>query len=378
MSPTARRMKAQTSNQQSTPPSTPSKSKSSSSTSNLSPPSPSTTKPPSAMSLPLPPHPPPSYLLLYPATLLVASAISLFSSSPLAQQPPITTSSVGGTAHIPTNPSPPYFSSKHNILNLYFVKILWFWVTLSFAAIVYRSPAFLGGVPISLAFSGPRMHRTIRALIRYALMTLAWILVTQWCFGPALIDRSFTLTGGACTLPTAQSASTPLAEQTVNPTIILNAATCKQNGGIWKGGHDISGHVFLLVLASAFLALELLGMKSVDATFHSQSANSNISLSMTSTAPKPSSPKPQATDEDSPPSSSTEPEPSNPWHIYLGWTVVVLCMWMLLMTGLYFHTLVEKISGLVISLGAIWGVYYVPRTSRIWREIVGIPGVFFR
>lgn len=39
---------------------------------------------------------------------------------------------------------------------------------------------------------------------------------------------------------------------------ILTAAACKIAGGQWKGGQDISGHVFLLTLGSAFLALEVL------------------------------------------------------------------------------------------------------------------------
>lgn len=38
----------------------------------------------------------------------------------------------------------------------------------------------------------------------------------------------------------------------------FTATACKAVGGQWKGGHDISGHVFLLVLGSAFLGFEIL------------------------------------------------------------------------------------------------------------------------
>lgn len=39
---------------------------------------------------------------------------------------------------------------------------------------------------------------------------------------------------------------------------LLTSAACKLAGGRWKGGHDISGHVFLLTLGSAFLGMEIL------------------------------------------------------------------------------------------------------------------------
>ena len=38
---------------------------------------------------------------------------------------------------------------------------------------------------------------------------------------------------------------------------MVSAAACKASGGSWMGGHDISGHVFLLVLGSFFLVQEV-------------------------------------------------------------------------------------------------------------------------
>ena len=38
----------------------------------------------------------------------------------------------------------------------------------------------------------------------------------------------------------------------------LTGQACKIAGGAWTGGHDISGHVFILVLGGAFLGMELL------------------------------------------------------------------------------------------------------------------------
>lgn len=75
--------------------------------------------------------------------------------------------------------------------------------------------------------------------------------MTQWFFGPALIDRGFRITGGACELASQY-------EGTGGKREFVTGQACKIAGGQWKGGHDISGHVFILVLGSAFLGLELL------------------------------------------------------------------------------------------------------------------------
>lgn len=82
-------------------------------------------------------------------------------------------------------------------------------------------------------------------------MTAYWGVVTQWFFGPALIDRGFRITGGACELASAYEGSGGKKE-------FITGQACKAVGGEWKGGHDISGHVFILVLGSTFLGLELL------------------------------------------------------------------------------------------------------------------------
>lgn len=95
--------------------------------------------------------------------------------------------------------------------------------------------------------------RRLRAVIRWALVSGWWVVWTQWAFGPGLIDRGFRLTGGACDyLQATENEGSSKGRE------ILTAAACKLAGGQWKGGQDISGHVFLLTLGSAFLALEVL------------------------------------------------------------------------------------------------------------------------
>ncbi len=90
-------------------------------------------------------------------------------------------------------------------------------------------------------------------MLRWAVVTGWWVLVTQWAFGPGLIDRGFRLTGGVCDYLEEGGAGKVKGEIRE----ILTGAACKLAGGQWKGGQDISGHVFLLTLGSAFLALEI-------------------------------------------------------------------------------------------------------------------------
>ena len=49
--------------------------------------------------------------------------------------------------------------------------------------------------------------------------------------------------------------------------------------------------------------------------------------------------------------------------------------WMLLMTAAYFHTWFEKFTGLLVALGALWVVYFLPRGLPAMRAAVGMPGV---
>ncbi|KAL8810001.1 MAG: hypothetical protein Q9200_002940, partial [Gallowayella weberi] len=144
--------------------------------------------------------------------------------------------------------------------------------------------------------------RRLQSILRWAVVTFWWMLVTQWCFGPALIDRGFTLTGGQCELMRDEGAKAAMGDVRE----FVTGAACKLAGGKWKGGHDISGHVFILVLGSASLGLEVLG-----AMIHDRS-------------------------EDGPRLGKWG------WRIVVG--VVGMSWWMLLMTAAYFHTWFEKVS----------------------------------
>jgi len=55
--------------------------------------------------------------------------------------------------------------------------------------------------------------------------------------------------------------------------------------------------------------------------------------------------------------------------------VVVLSLWMVLMTAIYFHTWFEKLTGLLVALFALYTTYILPRWIPAWRNIVGLPGI---
>lgn len=134
---------------------------------------------------------------------------------------------------------PSYFARKSNVFNVYFVKIGWAWQTAAVLAFAALHPAV-------------QAKAKAQAVVRWALVTGVWVLVTQWCFGPAIIDRGFRWTGGMCDL-----AEFGLVTGTAGSAEMFTAVACKASGGKWKGGHDISGHVFLLVLGSGMLMNEV-------------------------------------------------------------------------------------------------------------------------
>jgi len=304
-------------------------------------------------------QPPAFALLVYPITLLVGSLFSVISPTAQSQQ-----QSTANPLILPTRSSPVvpinYFARKDNIFNIYFVKIGWAWTTLAFVSLLFTHQAYTHS-PVEL-----RVKRTIQALLRYAVVTCAWVLTTQWFFGPAIIDRMFTLSGGRCENisiladPSPSSSAAAGAAHKVAEEIktIFTAAACKAAAGRWKGGHDVSGHVFMLVLASAFLTVEALGSSSGECKPLAEDAKEkqdNIDAMHHS--------------------ATTTDGRFRVWSLRIVWGVTLLSWWMLLMTAIWFHTWLEKFSGLLIAISIIYITYYLPRTLTSWRHIIGIPGI---
>jgi len=192
------------------------------------------------------------------------------------------------------------------------------------------------------------------------IVTVWWIFITQWFFGPAIIDRGFTLTGGQCEL--VREAEQGKVDMDYARQFVTGVA-CKAVGGKWNGGHDISGHVFLLVLGSMFLFEEVLHvLKLVRAE--------ERTIVMNDGAVKSAAVEAQ-------PSSDAAAEDMGQWNLGVKAVLGVggLSWWMLLMTATYFHTWFEKFTGLLVAFAGIFVVYFVPRMIPVIRGIIGMPGV---
>ncbi|RDL40706.1 putative SCS3 Inositol phospholipid synthesis protein [Venustampulla echinocandica] len=291
-------------------------------------------------------------LSLYPSILILGSVFALLDPSTRAAPYNTTTQS-----HHAPETAPSYFAKKSNLFNVFFVKQGWAWVTCSYFFFLFTHPST--GTPFSLVLT----RRRIRGALRWGIVTIWWIVITQWFFGPPFIDRGFVLTGGQCESLEAAKAGEVDMDM---PRLFVTGVTCKAGGGQWRGGHDISGHVFLLVLGSMFLLEEVLYV-----VLRSTGSKEERTVYMLDGAVK-----------------SAEVEAAN--EIQYGtaerpkmWTigakvalgVAGLSIYMLLMTAAYFHTWLEKLTGLLVAFAAIFFVYFLPRVVPALRGIIGVPGI---
>ncbi|CAL1707717.1 unnamed protein product [Somion occarium] len=149
-----------------------------------------------------------------------------------------------------------YFANKKNILNIYFIKQVWAWTTAAF---------------FFLFATSPRTTRTYHRVAQYFVETGVWLVFTSWFFGPSLLDRFVTSTGGECVLvlPSGGILGVPhefcYTQSTLSPTThpALFGAPFTLPDPTWFGrprlrkGHDVSGHMFLLTMSLLFLADQL-------------------------------------------------------------------------------------------------------------------------
>ena len=292
-------------------------------------------------------------LAIYPGTLLLGS---LFSSlQPASRNAPYQ----AHTQSYAPDQAPSYFARKSNIFNVYFVKIGWLWTTLAFFLFVFSHPSLGPSLRPSLT------KRRIQALARYLCITLVWVAVTQWFFGPPIIDRSFKWTGGQCQMIDSESADDLLKRAEMGEVReVFTHAACKAIGGQWKGGHDISGHVFLLILGSMMLWLELLpAFLRMEGLREARKVITTDNLVRSASR--------EVDDQSASESSPTELGIG----IQAALLVAGLSWWMLLMTAAYFHTWFEKFTGLMTAFGAIYAVYFLPRAIPALRQVLGMPGV---
>lgn len=300
-----------------------------------------------------PSRPPPLALLVYPITLLIGSLYSTISPTARGsrtsdqshhQHPAPLAPSIATDVHLSLSPSETavnYFARKDNIFNLYFVKIGWVWFTLAFVALLVSQTAYYR-TPNSSAATGRK--RSIQAGVRYVLATTVWYLMTHWFFGPAVIDRSFVITGGKCerivsavTPPTSGGGG----ENDGKLEKMLTAAACKAAGGSWTGGHDVSGHVFMLVLATGVLAFEVLGVVGIDGLRTSLMCGGDAEgFKEKDGDDAPASTAGGSGNDDA---GASEGHGLKVWALRFVVAVAGMGWWMLFMTAIWFHTWLEKV-----------------------------------
>ncbi|TFK54097.1 hypothetical protein OE88DRAFT_1695242 [Heliocybe sulcata] len=150
-----------------------------------------------------------------------------------------------------------YFASKTNPLNVYFIKYAWAWTSLAFFALFVTSP---------------EKAQTWERVGKWLAETGVWMVFTSWFFGPALLERLIAASGGECVvqLPSGYLLSVPdeycytksSISPASHPSLFAASLLVPEAGDLnmkprLRRGHDVSGHVFLLVMSTLFLVDQL-------------------------------------------------------------------------------------------------------------------------
>ena len=148
------------------------------------------------------------------------------------------------------------FASKRSFLNLIFLKWSWAWSTSAFIILLVSA-----------------RHR-VRRLLQWVLATLAWsaCAVSFWFGGPSIFARLATASGAECGLHIGPASFVPIpasfctagvpVTRAVNPElfplvfVVVDEMMELERKFVprLRNGHDVSGHVFLLTLGTLFLA----------------------------------------------------------------------------------------------------------------------------
>ncbi|GAA5967567.1 hypothetical protein JCM11641_005698 [Rhodosporidiobolus odoratus] len=251
-------------------------------------------------------------------------------------------------------PSLPYFADKRNSLNQLFVKRSWGWVTAIFLVLSLLIFLFHPHHPSTTTVPTessrekkqsasatpvrPTTAHLLTTLRRYLLATLFWFYLTQatWFgtrLGPSISHRILRSSGATC-IPAAMTSQTSGAGGGLHadgPNDGIPACTGAK-GEYWRGGHDVSGHAFMMVHAALFLFEILLPL--LPSLYPFLFSSSSAAASAAAARPR-----------------------MHPIVAAVGYAasaVLVLCWWMLLMTSLFFHSPAEKLTGVAFGLVGWW------------------------
>ncbi|ODV78995.1 SOH1-domain-containing protein [Suhomyces tanzawaensis NRRL Y-17324] len=246
-----------------------------------------------------------------------------------------------------------YYTNKKNFINQLFVKRGWGWTTL-FVAVFYA--LVLTRSKPAGAKREPMVRVIGAAAVRYALVTLWWVLFTQWCFGLPLMDKIFVWTGGKCEVNSVKEGFEELFEMASHPfnteavksdlqtftSTVVSSYQCRRLKGSWTGGHDPSGHVFLMIHSSLYMFLEGLPFWASWTQLWNETTKVARQIRHENRW------------------NGIGPYVhSNPHILFVA--LIGLWWFMLFMTNVYFHSIAEKFVGLLFGYLGIFAVYYAPR-----------------
>ncbi|EOR04210.1 hypothetical protein E3P89_00029 [Wallemia ichthyophaga] len=243
------------------------------------------------------------------------------------------TSSAGSLAK-----SGAYFAARKNVFNKLFVKKAWGWTSVSILSLVLTAP--------NDDRSTSQRWRVVSGL-RWVAATSSWFLFTTWFFGDGLLHRLWLMTGAQCVIEDINAGieggtpATPLLVPVNHlecyPQLLPASAsttTTSPTSAKWVGGHDVSGHTFLLMLSAYIIYLTLKpcfahfsGADSISASARNEKAPLQKGASAVHRV-----------------------------AVYSSVALLVLWIWMLLVTCMYFHTPVEKLTGLLTGYMSIFTV----------------------
>lgn len=240
-----------------------------------------------------------------------------------------------------------YYNDKNNILNQLFVKKGWFWTTL--VIVIFYGSILIKGHPKVNNNKGKIIQS---ATVKYIISTVWWILFTQWCFGLPIMDRIFLYTGGKCITAEEKNIIKHLPfftrneEENIFESTLIGSGDCRRLKGQWIGGHDPSGHAFLLIHSSLYLFFEIIpfwySWKVTVDNFNKIVCEVKSNDITTIDKIK----------------KIAGFIISNPWIIVS--SLISLWWFMLLMTNIYFHSILEKFVGLLFGY-VICIAYLTPR-----------------
>ena len=157
--------------------------------------------------------------------------------------------------------NPRHLSDRRNWVNVYFVKKAWFWNSLCTLLIALTLKPYAGGVrgegnrtPVPRRVQSLQDLISSKTFLRWAEATLGWFFFAMWFFGPSLFERYLINSGAECYMHKRPVERTLCKQRAwvhahTHPELFAGLpehVTTARPG--WSGGHDVSGHTFILVL----------------------------------------------------------------------------------------------------------------------------------